>query len=150
MKVPVGLSLKLHAKWIGPFYITNVSQNNTYKIRRASDHKILKSRIHANRLKHYEDPRNYNTLKMLSLIIMITLTILTQILTQIKMLKQMMKKILGREMATNYYRVKWVGYKKATWVPEEDIGEGLLIEFYTKYTKDGKLRKRKLRVASLG
>lgn len=43
----------------------------------------------------------------------------------------------------NYYRVKWVGYKKTTWVAEEDIGEGLLVEFYTKYTKSGKLRKKK-------
>ena len=34
----------------------------------------------------------------------------------------------------NYYRVKWVGYKKTTWVAEEDIGEGLIVELYTKYT----------------
>ncbi|CAC5373752.1 unnamed protein product [Mytilus coruscus] len=58
MEVPKGLSPKLHAKWIGPYYITNVGQNNTYKLRRMSDHKIIKSRIHANRIKPYEDPRN--------------------------------------------------------------------------------------------
>ena len=29
-----------------------------------------------------------------------------------------------------YYRVKWVGYAKTSWRPEEDIGEGLLIEYH--------------------
>ncbi|CAC5378790.1 unnamed protein product [Mytilus coruscus] len=59
MKVPKGLSSKLQAKWVGPFYITDVGKNKTYKLRRASNHKIVKSRIHANRIKHYEDPRDH-------------------------------------------------------------------------------------------
>lgn len=59
MKVPKGFSPKLHAKWEGPFYITNVNQNNTYTLRRCLDHKLIKSRIHANRFKHYHDPRNH-------------------------------------------------------------------------------------------
>ncbi|CAC5403721.1 unnamed protein product [Mytilus coruscus] len=36
-----------------------------------------------------------------------------------------------------FYKVKWLGYKQTTWVPEEDIGEGLLVDFYTKFTKEG-------------
>ncbi|VDI65535.1 Hypothetical predicted protein [Mytilus galloprovincialis] len=47
-----------------------------------------------------------------------------------------------RRQGKNYYKVKWVGYKKTTWEPEENIGEGLLVEFYTKFTKSGTKRKR--------
>ena len=50
-----------------------------------------------------------------------------------------------RRQCKNYYKVKWVGYKKTTcktWEPEENIGEGLLVEFYTKFTKSGTKRKR--------
>lgn len=55
-KVPVGLSPKLHNPWDGPFYITAIGPNNTFKLRRCSNHKELKSFIHANRLKRYENP----------------------------------------------------------------------------------------------
>lgn len=37
-KVPVGLSPKLHDPWDGPFYITAIGPNNTYKLRRCSNH----------------------------------------------------------------------------------------------------------------
>ena len=166
MKVPKGPSPKLHPKWIGPYYITNVGQNHTYKIRRMSDHKILKSRIHANRLKHYEDPRNYrepvrqdniqnnnNPEKDNDE---------TESLNNDNIEPQnedgnskdneinddeefQAEKLVAKRKGNgkNYYRVKWVGYKKTTWVPEEDIGEGLLVDLYTKSTKSGKLRKKK-------
>ncbi|VDI82878.1 Hypothetical predicted protein [Mytilus galloprovincialis] len=49
-----------------------------------------------------------------------------------------------RRQDKNYYKVKWVGYKKTTWEPEENIGEGLLVEFYTKFTKSGTKRKGQL------
>ncbi|CAC5423935.1 unnamed protein product [Mytilus coruscus] len=59
MKVPKGLSPKLHPKWDGPFYVINVGQINTCKLRRCSDHKLIKSRIHTNRMKPYIDPRDH-------------------------------------------------------------------------------------------
>ena len=59
MKVPKGPSPKLYPKWNGPFYVINVRQNNTCKVRRCSDHKLIKSRIHTNRLKMYNDPRDF-------------------------------------------------------------------------------------------
>ncbi|KAK3086461.1 hypothetical protein FSP39_018761 [Pinctada imbricata] len=55
-RVPQGLSPKLHNPWDGPFYIAAIGPNNTYKIRRCSTHKELKSYIHANRLKAYNNP----------------------------------------------------------------------------------------------
>lgn len=53
-KVPIGLSPKLSNPWDGPFYITAIGPNNTYKLRKCSSHKELKSYIHANRLKPYD------------------------------------------------------------------------------------------------
>ena len=57
-RVPKGLSPKLHPPWDGPFYITNVGPNNTYKLRRCSTHKELTSPVHANRLKIYHNPEH--------------------------------------------------------------------------------------------
>lgn len=60
--VPKGLSPKLHNPWDGPYYITEKGPNNTYQLRRWSDNKVLRSRIHANRLKHYEKPEHRKVL----------------------------------------------------------------------------------------
>lgn len=54
--VPKGLSPKLHNPWDGPYYITAECPNNTYSLRKCSNTKAVKSRIHANRLKHFENP----------------------------------------------------------------------------------------------
>ena len=50
MKIRKGFCPKLHMKWEGPFYIHHANEN-TYGLRRLHDHKVLKSRIHANRQK---------------------------------------------------------------------------------------------------
>ena len=55
-KVPRGLSPEFHKPWDGPFYIARQGLNNTYKIIRCSNNKALKSPIHANRLKSYNNP----------------------------------------------------------------------------------------------
>ena len=140
MKVPKGFSPKLHAKWEGPFYITYVGQNSTYKLRRYLDHKIIKSRIHANRLKHYVDPRNHRDPGIpvpQNAIDNITDNIdrIDNNLTQKDNDKQAdqndnehldeddneddqfsAEKLLNerRRNGKNYYMVKWGGYKKKT------------------------------------
>ena len=51
-KVPKGKAPKLHRKWVGPYYISMVnSENHTYKIRRCSDNREVKSLVSAHRLK---------------------------------------------------------------------------------------------------
>ncbi|MEW8546122.1 MAG: reverse transcriptase domain-containing protein [Candidatus Thiodiazotropha sp.] len=55
-KVPSGLSPKLFEKYDGPFYITELGPNYTYKLRRCSDHKPIKSLINASRIIQYKDP----------------------------------------------------------------------------------------------
>lgn len=178
MKVPKGLSPKLHPKWDGPFYVINVGQNNTCKLRRCSDHKLIKSRIHTNRMKPYIDPRDHrdiprnvveNNRDRVDDIDDVQNDNIdrsqnddaqmqqndAQMQQNDALLQQndetndedndfVAEKLLAkkRRQGKNYYKVKWVGYKKTTWEPEENIGEGLLVEFYTKFTKSGTKRKR--------
>ena len=51
-----GLNHKLMTKYTGPFYITARVSDSLYKLRRCDNHSVLKSPIHANRLKPYSDP----------------------------------------------------------------------------------------------
>ncbi|VDI73304.1 Hypothetical predicted protein [Mytilus galloprovincialis] len=60
-RTPVGLSPKLQRKWTGPYYIAEHIGEYTYRLRKASDNKILKAPVHANRLKKYLDPKNRPT-----------------------------------------------------------------------------------------
>ncbi|CAC5426670.1 unnamed protein product [Mytilus coruscus] len=54
-------SRKLCNKWQGPYYITEVTGKNTYKLRRCSDDVTIKGTVNANRLKQYHDPQNRPT-----------------------------------------------------------------------------------------
>ena len=56
MNITPGLSKKLEPKYEGPYYITKIGPNHTYNLRRQSNHKPLRSRVHANRLKPYHNP----------------------------------------------------------------------------------------------
>jgi hypothetical protein len=49
----VGLNPKLQSKYVGPYYITDVSDNNTYELRDCNSHKPLKSRVNAERMKNF-------------------------------------------------------------------------------------------------
>ena len=49
----VGLCPKLQPKYLGPYYITDVNENNTYELRDCQTHKPIKSRVNADRLKKY-------------------------------------------------------------------------------------------------
>ncbi|CAC5374986.1 unnamed protein product [Mytilus coruscus] len=59
--MPVGYSRKLCNKWQGPYYITEVTSRNTYKLRRCSDDVPIKGPVNANSLKQYHDPQDRPT-----------------------------------------------------------------------------------------
>ena len=54
-----GVSKKLTPRWEGPYYITRIGPNCTFKLRRCSDNLELKPLVHADRLKRYIDGRDY-------------------------------------------------------------------------------------------
>ena len=57
-KVAVGKAPKLHRKWVGPYYITMLGPNFTYRIRNCNTNKEVKSLINGVRLKPYYDPED--------------------------------------------------------------------------------------------
>ena len=48
------MSAKLQEKWIGPYFIHQVLENNVYKLRNM-DGKLVKNLINGNRLKLYKE-----------------------------------------------------------------------------------------------
>ena len=55
-KVPTGKAPKLHRKWVGPYYITMLGPNHTYRLRNCKTNAEVKSLVNAMRLKPYYDP----------------------------------------------------------------------------------------------
>lgn len=60
-KVPQGKAPKLHRKWVGPYYITMLGPNFTYRLRHSRTNKEVKSLVNAMRLKPYFDPSSRPT-----------------------------------------------------------------------------------------
>ena len=60
-KVAPGKAPKLHRKWAGPYYITLLGPNHTYKVRNCATNKEVKSLINGVRLKPYYDPEDRPT-----------------------------------------------------------------------------------------
>ncbi|VDI32374.1 Hypothetical predicted protein [Mytilus galloprovincialis] len=60
-KVPVGKAPKLHRKWSGPYYITRIGPNSTYKLRNCATNKEVVSMVNAQRMKPYYDPKDRPT-----------------------------------------------------------------------------------------
>ena len=56
-----GICKKLKKRWLGPYFITDKSDNHTYKLRRCNDGQELRSHIHANRLRPYHEPTSTPT-----------------------------------------------------------------------------------------
>ena len=57
-KVLPGKARKLTPKWVGPYIVIESFDNNTYKLQDCQTHKILRSRINANRLRPYKDRKD--------------------------------------------------------------------------------------------
>ena len=60
-KVTVGKAPKLHRKWVGPYYITQLGPHHTFKVRNCATNKEVKSLVNGVRLKPYYDPENRPT-----------------------------------------------------------------------------------------
>ena len=55
-KVAVGKAPKLHRKWVGPYYVTQLGPHHTFKVRNCATNKEVKSLVNGVRLKPYYDP----------------------------------------------------------------------------------------------
>ena len=59
--VAVGKAPKLHRKWVGPYYITQLGPHHTFKVRNCATNKEVKYLVNGARLKPYYDPENRPT-----------------------------------------------------------------------------------------
>ena len=172
-KVPIGLSNKFHKKWTGPFYITQLGPNHTYKIRQCSDNKEVKSLTHANRLKLYFDPasrpvqspfqskvsddQTENATEPTNQPASRTGTCNPQTEESQdidssksgKEPEEVWHKIdricaCKRQNGRILYRVKWEGIPKTEWVPSENVSDYAKQQYHANRTVTGKKRKKPL------
>lgn len=163
-----GLSKKLAPKYEGPYYITKVCPNNTFNLRKQSNHKPLRARVHSNRLKAYHNPvlRRYaeaippngdqtpssvNNENQQEVIADTPETRTRQNAEPINEAPKepqshnyFVEKILA---STNYkgekiYKVKWLGLKGTTWERKSSLPENLISDFHINYSAKGRKRRR--------
>ena len=142
----VGRSSKLEPKWLGPYYIADKS-TNTYLLRERHTHKLLRNRVHADRLRHYKDQNIREPMPTPSL----TLQQPNQNQTpqvQIQNDLPTPPDIEGvfkckRTNGITWYYVKIRDQRQRQWVQQPCVPESLCTEFHVKKTMQGKIRKRK-------
>ena len=167
-RVPQGMSAKTHSKRSGPFYISEVKEKNTYTLRRWRDHKPIKGRVRANRLKKYHNARNRHLVQQQGDIAQQQeqenipnvgpapsqndnaehvdsqdepTDVLLHGTFDVHSLTKC-KWVNGKRQ----YLVKWEGYPNRTWEPEEYIPDHLVRHFHIHKTMDGRSKgKRKKR-----
>ena len=169
-----GLSKKLCPKFDGPFYITKVGPNHTFNLRRQSNHKPMRPRVHANRLKPYYNPvlRRYagivhqqqprqpmNQPENIEPVHQNTQQNTDSQTTNGEQVVQQphndrnveqnyfVEKILA---STTYkgqklYKVKWLGLKNTTWERKDTLPENMINDFHIKHNAQGRKRKRPLK-----
>ena len=149
-----GLTKKFAPKFDGPYYITKVCPNHTFRLRRQSNHKPIRSRVHANRLKPYYNPtlRKYaDGLNAQQQQIRESMdnevTNVRQNETEPEITNET-NLVVDKILASAYYRgerlyrVKWVGKKGSTWEKKQTIPQELVNQFHISHTAKGRKRKR--------
>jgi hypothetical protein len=167
--VPKGKASKLWKMWTGPYYITQIGPNHTYKLRLCADNSELKVLIHANRLKPYfgreQRPQPQPTTAAAPAPAAVTGQA-TQAPTQPPQTQNVLNdpmqglptapngpgqwhsidKIIAckRQGKQIIYKVRWSSGNKTEWVNGDDITDEAKREFHVTKTASGKSRKRPL------
>lgn len=163
-KTPVGKSPKLIDKYDGPYYISELGPNFTYKLRRCSNHKELKSYVNASRLKDYmpgDDIRDQNPEQDIGILFdentQDNQNDLENGQDNLNVPNDDNQDTVDRVIDNTYYPVdkvikirnragkreffvKWEDGTKS-WEPEENLSQELVREYFVKHTKQGKKRK---------
>ena len=166
-KIQPGANKKMTRLWTGPFYIVEKYPNYCFKLRKACDNKLVKSLVHANRLKVYYDPATRPTTHPSSIQQLNrefnpelvpdhntsdsdtpvtssdpphTTTSTTGGPTHRTLEVQ---RIFSSAMVRGRrcYKVKFIGKKNTQWIPASNISEGLIREFHVNKTLTGRRRK---------
>lgn len=170
--VTPGLTKKFAPKFDGPYYITKVGPNHTFRLIRQSNHRPIKSRVHANRLKPYFNPalRKYATLldqqqQQRARVVVHAEQAANDVnqtqsndlpnelyetpdVTTDPEMSNAKDLVIDKILASSYYRgerlykVKWVDKKGTTWERKSTIPQELVNQFHIHHTATGRKRKR--------
>ena len=170
-KVPVGLSHKLVDKYQGPYFISELGPNYTYKIRDCKDRKEVKSFLNASQLKHYFDPeiergnlvqhvdnQDQTQVENNEQDNEMPTQTETQLANNDENVEQtkaqntqendntpeypyQVRKLVKYRHRDQNFRVEWSDGTK-TWEPQENIHPDTVKQYFEKYTKKGRLRKK--------
>ena len=178
-KVPIGLSPKLAEKYQGPYFISELGPNHTYKIRRCSTRKELKSFMNASQLKKYynpdierakiaqpQDPQAKNQHPVDTQDSVDTQNVVDtqsqntqpvnidtdgddpQTQKQADEAKDDtqeypydIRRLVKYRNKDQYFYIEWSDGSK-TWEPQENVRPDLVAEYFQKYTKKGRVRKK--------
>ena len=172
-KIPVGLSPKLAEKYQGPYFISELGPNHTYKIRRCSNRKELKSFMNATQLKKYFDPaiertniaqpqdpqvqneqpvdaqenvnsqeNNENSQNVPSNNdARETQNQTDDTVVESQQYPYDIRKLVKYRHRDQYFYIEWTDGSK-TWEPQENVRPDLVEQYFKKYTKKGRLRKK--------
>lgn len=167
--VPQGQCKKFQDKYVGPYYITDIGPNHSYKIKDGKTHKQMKSFVHANRLKTYNDPEQRpEHLQEDEVQKQPLIPNQEEEQPQTTDQTQQQQQLVDQERAQQntdttetheygivdkllrcskyrgrkLYQIKWKNHRKTTWEPEENIPSFLIREFHVNRTQKGKIRKR--------
>ncbi|XP_063438465.1 uncharacterized protein LOC134719390 [Mytilus trossulus] len=159
-KVPPGLSRKLQDNSDGPYLITQLGPNHTYRLMNSNTRKVMKSLINAQHLRIYHDPRIFR--RQDDIIVTpqnsdeenddhqpnadnadtvnneVDKEIVDETTYEVECL-------LGKKTMNGvvHYKCKWKDGSTPTWEPIDNIAENLIEDYHIKYTQQGKRRKRK-------
>ena len=165
-KIPKGLSRKLQDKSDGPYLITELGPNHTYKLLNCATNKTMKSLINAQHLRFYHDPRplrrqdeivdnqddnvaNDPETQQESQEIgnsqTPTLPDELATATQDDDTAYEVERLLGRKMINGklHYKCKWSDGSPPSWEPIANISENLVEDFHIKFTQRGTRRKKR-------
>ena len=172
-KIPVGLSPKLAEKYQGPYFISELGPNHTYKIRRCSNRKEPKSFMNASELKKYFDPaiertniaqpqdpqvqneqpvdaqenvnsqeNNENSQNVPSNNdARETQNQTDDTVVESQQYPYDIRKLVKYRHRDQYFYIEWTDGSK-TWEPQENVRPDLVEQYFKKYTKKGRLRKK--------
>ena len=166
----VGKSKKLRYLYRGPYYICDELQNFTYQLRRCEDNTLLKSPVHANRLKRFYSPKDRLTNPTRDIPVV---TATEQGESDRDVVREAsaseedasdsevsdetnfnlddddvyrVKRILAHKKfnGTMFYKIHWEDYsaRDATWEPESNIPKELIREYMINKTLTKKNRKK--------
>lgn len=159
-KVPPGLSRNLQDKSDGPYLITQLGPNHTYRLMNCNTRKVMKSLINAQHLRIYHDPRIFrrqddiivtpqnndeenddhqpNADNAQTVNNEVDKEIVDETTYEVECL-------LGKKTMNGvvHYKCKWKDGSTPTWEPIDNIAENLIEDYHIKFTQQGKRRKRK-------